>query len=67
MCVFVESSDTELAGDCGVRGSLSAGCFQRGRGEPPAPQPVPAPPECLGFTGLTLTLWLFAGMLPFLQ
>ena len=30
--VFVESSETKLAG---TRGSLSAGCFQRGRGEPP--------------------------------
>ena len=35
MCVFVESSDTKLAGDCGTRGFLSAGCFQHGRGEPP--------------------------------
>lgn len=34
---------------------------------PPAPQPVPAPPKRLGFTGLTLTPWLFAGMVPFLQ
>ena len=43
-CVFVESRDTKLAGNCSAWGSLSAGCFQRGQEEPPAPRPDPVPP-----------------------
>ena len=68
VCVFLSSPATQswLATVALEASSLQAVSSMAGE-NPPAPQPVPAPPKRLGFAGLTLTPWLFAGMVPFLQ
>ena len=60
MCVFVESSDTELAGDCGVRGSLLQAVSSVAGENPLHPSLFLRPPSALGSRAW---LWRYGSLL----